>query len=134
MQHFQSYSQLELVYDNNVYTIISIFDGRHLHIYTTYPTQSANPGGQSEYYINQFNGWILIGNLKTFRQGATAYRNARDWVKEKRDKFIEAANGRVTSPPQNMFFKLSCYNEPFTSTNRATAPESDISADELALD
>lgn len=50
------------------------------------------------------------------------------------DEFIEAANRRATSPPQEMPFESSGYSEPSTSTNRATAPESDTPADELALD
>jgi hypothetical protein len=40
----------------------------------------------------------------------------------------------VTGLPQDMSFESSGYSEPSTSTNRATAPESDTSADELALD
>jgi hypothetical protein len=134
MQHLQSYGQPEPVYDNNAYTITSTFDGEQLLMYTTHPTQPADPGEQPEYHMNQLRGWTLTDGPETFRQGATAYRNGRDWAKEKRDEFIEAANGRVTSPPQDMSFESSGYSEPSTSTNRATALESDTSADELALD
>ncbi|EDN06286.1 predicted protein [Histoplasma mississippiense (nom. inval.)] len=37
-------------------------------------------------------GWSMTSDPVTFRQGASAYRNARDWAKEKRDEFIRAAN------------------------------------------
>jgi hypothetical protein len=134
MQHLQSYGEPEPVYDNNAYTITSTFDGEHLHMYTTHPTQPANPGDPPEYHMNQLNGWTVTGNSEAFRQGATAYRNARDWAKEKRDEFIETANGRVTNLPQDMSFESSGYSEPSTSTNRAIVLESDTSADELALD
>jgi hypothetical protein len=103
-------------------------------MYITHPTQPVNPGDQPEYHMNKLRGWDLTDGPETFRQRATAYRNGRDWTKEKRDKFIEAANGRVTSPSQDMFFELSGYSELFISTNRATVPKSDTSADELALD
>src|SRR5271156_6090562 len=37
----------------------------------------------------------MTGNIETFRQGATAYRNARDWAKEQRDEAIRRANERA---------------------------------------
>lgn len=45
--------------------------------------------------MTQINGWMLTGNVDTFRQGATAFRNARDWAKEQRDQFVVAANARA---------------------------------------
>lgn len=39
----------------------------------------------------------MTGNINTFRQGATAFRNARDWAQEQRDTFISAANERARS-------------------------------------
>ena len=134
MQRLQSYGQPEPVYDNNAYTITSTFDGRLLSMYTTHPTVPTNPGGQPEYHMNQLNSWGMTGNVETFRQGATAYRNARDWAKERRDEFIEAANERVATLPQETSFESSGYSEPSTSTRMATVLESDTSADELALD
>jgi hypothetical protein len=74
----------------------------------------------------------MTRNLETFRQEVTAYRNMRDWIKEKRDKFIEAANERAANIPQDMSFESSGYSEPSISTNMATVLESDTSADELA--
>jgi hypothetical protein len=101
MQHLQSYEQPEPVYENNANTIISAFDGDFLQMYTTHPTEPTNPGGKPEYHMNRLRSWAMTGNPETFRQGATAYRNARDWAKERRDEFIEAANGRATSLPQD---------------------------------
>lgn len=45
--------------------------------------------------MHQLNTWGMTGNTETFRQGVTAYRNARDWAKEQRDKAIRRANERV---------------------------------------
>jgi hypothetical protein len=71
-------------------------------------------GGQSEYHMNQLNGWVMTGNVETFRQGAIVYRNMRDWTKARRDKFIEAANERSANIPQDISFESSGYSEPST--------------------
>lgn len=39
-------------------------------------------------------------NPETFRRGVGAFRNARDWAKEQRDRLIAAANSRVTDMPK----------------------------------
>lgn len=40
-------------------------------------------------------GVYMTHNRETFREGATVYRNARDWTKEQRDKAIRRANERA---------------------------------------
>jgi hypothetical protein len=47
----------------------------------------------------------------------------RDWAKERRDEFIEAANERAINLPQETSFKSSGYSEPSTSTDLATVIE-----------
>jgi hypothetical protein len=37
----------------------------------------------------------MADTAETFRQGATYYRNARDWAKEQRDEAIRRANERA---------------------------------------
>ena len=76
----------------------------------------------------------MTDTADSFRQGATAYRNGRDWTKKKRDEFIEVANKRAANTPQDMSFESSGYSEPSTSTNMVTVLESDTSADELTFD
>jgi hypothetical protein len=68
------------VFDNNAYTVTSIYHGGQLKMYTSHPAQPTSPG-----------------NIETFRQGATYYRNARDWTKEQRDEVIRLANERSES-------------------------------------
>ncbi len=94
----QSYGQDNPVYDNNAYTITSIYNDGTLKMYTSHPTQPTSPESRPEYYMTQINTWGMTGNLQTFRQGATAFRNARDWTKEQRDEAIKRANERATSP------------------------------------
>jgi hypothetical protein len=58
----------------------------------------------------------------------------KNWIKKKRDKFIEIANEKTINIPQDISFESSGYSEPFTLTNIATVLKSDISVDELAFD
>lgn len=39
----------------------------------------------------------MTDTAETFCQGATAYRNARDWTKEQRDEAIRRANERANN-------------------------------------
>ncbi|KAL9116098.1 MAG: hypothetical protein Q9227_000467 [Pyrenula ochraceoflavens] len=94
MHSLQSYRQTKPIYDKNAYTISSSFDGEQLTMYTTHPTAPARPGDRPSYHMNQLKAWSMTSDLDTFRQGATAYRNMRDWTQEMRDNFIDAANRR----------------------------------------
>ena len=82
-------------YDRNAYTITSIYHGGTgaLQMYATPPTEPKIPGGQPEYHMTQLKGYAITGDVETFRKGAAAFRNGRDWAKEQRDRFIADANG-----------------------------------------
>ncbi|KAI2085718.1 hypothetical protein LOZ36_003809 [Ophidiomyces ophidiicola] len=95
MQSLQSYPQDMPTYDNNAYTLTSIYHGGTLKLYTTHPGKSNDPDHHSEYFMTQLRSYSLTDTPEAFRQGASAYRNARDWAKEKRDEFIRAANLRL---------------------------------------
>ncbi|RJE18109.1 hypothetical protein PHISCL_09552 [Aspergillus sclerotialis] len=90
----QSYQQKRPIYDNNAYTIISTYTSRTLTLYTTRLTKPKGPDCRPEYIMTQLGGWMMTNNAETFRQGASAYRNARDRAKEKSDEFIRLANRR----------------------------------------
>ena len=130
----QSYGQPEPVYDKNAYTITCIYHGGTLKMYTSHPSQPTGPENRPEYHMTQLNTWGMTGNPETFRQGATAYRNARDWAKEKRDGFIEAANGRIPDTyTESPSLGSSGHGWASVSTAGPVLVESDTSADELAL-
>ncbi|ERF73248.1 hypothetical protein EPUS_03080 [Endocarpon pusillum Z07020] len=103
----------------------------------------------------------MTDTVDTFRQGATAYRNARDWAKEQRDEAIKRANKRVndgqvrTLAVDASFGGVSSFTidasldgiytiealsqESQSSLNKdshttADPPDSETSTDELALD
>ncbi|SLM37932.1 hypothetical protein LPUS_07942 [Lasallia pustulata] len=130
----QSAGRAKPVYDKNAYTITSIYYSGTLKLYTSHLGQPTRPGGRPEYYMNQLNTWGMTGNPETFRQGATAYRNARDWTKEKRDGFIEAANGKARDTyTESQSLRSFSYGQASTPVAGLVLVDSDTSADELAL-
>ncbi|KAK3176921.1 hypothetical protein OEA41_008247 [Lepraria neglecta] len=135
IHELRSYVGQETPFDNNAYTITSTYHGGtgDLTIYSTHPTPSNDSQNPIEYRITQLNGWKMTGNPEAFRQGASALRNARDLVKEKREELIAAANSKV---PDAEHSDLVSSTQSFTSqpSNEPTQPESETSADELALD
>ncbi|EZF28726.1 hypothetical protein H101_07595 [Trichophyton interdigitale H6] len=89
----QSYGQ-EPIFDNNAYTITSTYQAGQLKLYTTHPAAPQESDGRPEYIMTSLRSFAMTDSLDTFRKGATAYRNARDWAKEQRDEFIKSANER----------------------------------------
>jgi hypothetical protein len=113
MHSLQSYSESKPVYDGNAYTITSTYHAGTgtLQLYTTHPTRGED-GISPEYHMTQVRAFALTGNINTFREGATAFRNAKDWAQEQRDAFITAANERARST-----------NAEPTRTERMTYPD-----------
>ncbi|KAH0538442.1 hypothetical protein FGG08_004990 [Glutinoglossum americanum] len=83
------------VYDNKSYTISSTYHDGHLRLYTHHPTQPTAPGREPEYHMTPLGSFSMTHSIETFREGASAFRNARDWAKEKRDELIRDANSRL---------------------------------------
>jgi hypothetical protein len=63
-----------------------------------------------------------------FGKGAAAFRNGRDWAKERRDQFISAANERAgyEEPPT---LHSASYSGPSQTAENYPAEESQTSAD-----
>ena len=45
--------------------------------------------------MTQLDGWQMTGNRKTFVEGPTAFRNARDLAQRHRDSFTKTTNARA---------------------------------------
>lgn len=95
MHSLQSYGAGQSIYDNKAYTITSIYSDGQLKMFTSHPTQPIIAGDRPGCCMNQLGAYAMTHNQESFRQGATAYRNARDWTREQRDEAIERANKRV---------------------------------------
>ena len=100
MHSLQAYGKDESIFDNNAaYTITSTYLAGFLQIYTVHPIQPAVPGGRTEYCMNLLRSFAINDSAETFRQGVTAYRNARDWAEEQRDEAIKRSNEKVKDRP-----------------------------------
>jgi hypothetical protein len=131
----QSFGADETIYDGNAYTITSTYHGGQLKMYTTHPTKSQNPHRVSDYHMTQLRTFAMTDCPDGFRQGAAAYRNAGDWAKEQRDKFIEDANRQAeNTTTQSLSFGTKTSSQTIISAVVAVSLESDTLADELALD
>ncbi|KAL8904661.1 MAG: hypothetical protein Q9207_003110 [Kuettlingeria erythrocarpa] len=130
-----SYVDPGTVQYNIAHTITSTYHGGtgDLTIYSTHANQSNNPQHPIEYRMTQLNGWKMTGNPDTFRQGATAWRNARGLAKEKREELIAAANAKALNA-ETPGFESSTQSFVSPSSNEPTHIESETSADEPALD
>jgi hypothetical protein len=123
-----------LAYDNKAYTITSTYNDGQLNLYTVHPTQSPDPNDSPKYHMTQLRSFAMTDAAERFREGARAFRNARDWAKAQRDELIAVANGRVTGTPgETSTLEPSTYSIS-QSTIDADSPESETSADELSQD
>ncbi|CEL06142.1 hypothetical protein ASPCAL07250 [Aspergillus calidoustus] len=96
-----SHKQEKPVFDNNAYTISATYCRGLLELYATHIASSGRNLGVPEYVMTRLGEWTIHANMKSFQQGLTAYRNARDWARKKRDEAVAAANKRqsVHKPP-----------------------------------
>ena len=135
MHELRSYVDPKTAYDNNAYAIASAYHpyGGILSMYAVHPVKSTNPNRQTDYCMTKLNAYLMTSNANTFRQGATALRNSRDWSKEARTKAIDAANKKALNAGTPGFESLT---QGFVSlsSNEQTRAESEISADELSSD
>ncbi|KAL9607347.1 MAG: hypothetical protein Q9167_007732 [Letrouitia subvulpina] len=128
------YVDPETAVDNNAYTITSTYHGGSgvLKLFTTHCTPSTNSNRGYEYRMTQLGGWDMTNNPDTFRHGAGALRNARDWAREKREELVTAANGKILNTDHSA---LGSSTQSFASlsSDKPNHRESVTSADELAL-
>ncbi|EFY84121.1 hypothetical protein MAC_09836 [Metarhizium acridum CQMa 102] len=149
----QSYGQAESQYDNNAYTLTSIYHGGQLKMYTTHPIPPSAPGNKNGFAMTQIKTWALTGDADTFRQGVAAYRNGRGWARRQRDDAISQANERQAIIEAGASLVDDSLGLSFTSGTSAAetivtsqqttkypgspvplSNESETSADELSLD
>lgn len=77
IQSLQTYKQSTPRFDNNAYTITSIYHNGQLQIFTSHPSKP-NSSDKSKYFMTQLRSFSLTHNVEFFRQGTTWYRNGRD--------------------------------------------------------
>ncbi|KAK7421021.1 hypothetical protein QQZ08_010142 [Neonectria magnoliae] len=149
LHSLQSFWTEEPRYDNTAHALAWIYHGGHLKAYASHPIQPSTPGAQPGYVMTQIDSWSLTGNYESFRRGAGAYRNGRDWAKKQRDQAIAQANEKTAgleisvdshSDVPKMMRKtprsdtIEASQGPNEDVSLALLYESDTSADELSLD
>ena len=101
MQSLRSFGQSEPVYDNNAYTISTTYHEGSLKMYGHSVAQPKGPGTRPEYYMYQLRSFAMTGTADSFRQGATAFKNAMDLTEEYRNDAITQGNERAGQTIQN---------------------------------
>ncbi|KAF5724931.1 hypothetical protein FMUND_322 [Fusarium mundagurra] len=120
-QSLLSYGADEPHYDNKAYALTWTYHGGALKAYASHVLEPSTPEAPSGYAMTQIKGWSLTSDLETFRQGATAYRNGRDWAKKQRDEAIAEANKKwadieVTSMPNSVARQMPQGDTPDTKS------------------
>lgn len=96
MYQLQKYASEDAPIDNNAYTITSTFyvvsGEAYLTLYTMHPTASQGADRDVDYKMTRLNSYVMTGNIESFRQGATAIRNLREWAQQQRAEAIGLAN------------------------------------------
>lgn len=138
MHSLQNYGAAKPLYDNNAYTVTSTYHGGLglLKMYATHPTEPKSPGGKPEYHMTPLRSFAMTNTPNSFRQGAAAYRSARDWSQSERDRFIANANeeARRRSTEAASFSTVDDSRARSSTIVEADFLDSDTSADELAFD
>jgi hypothetical protein len=84
----QSYNDPHHKYANKAYALASIYHGGQLKIYANYPIEPREPGKPPGYATAQIAAYAMTHDLETFRKGAAAFRNSRDWAERQRNNAI----------------------------------------------
>ncbi|KAI1632190.1 hypothetical protein F4809DRAFT_656708 [Biscogniauxia mediterranea] len=63
-----------------------------LKLYAHHSTAPATPEGLPEYHMTHLGSYSLTGSLQYFRDGVTAFRNARDMAEQYRSRLIDVSN------------------------------------------
>ncbi len=95
IQSLHSYGASGSTQDKTARTVTCTYHDGQLKMYTTHPVHATTPQPRTEYVMTQVKAFALTSDSDSFRQGATAYRNARDWAKRQRDEAIRKANDRA---------------------------------------
>lgn len=137
MHSLKNYGGTSPVYDGNAYTIGATYVDGQLKLYASHPVQVAGRPTGADYHMTQLDSYAMTGNINGFRQGAAAYRNAREWTQEQRDSFITTANANAgagihTTDRRSLSSASTRVTSLVSSVNPAPRMSSDTSADELA--
>jgi hypothetical protein len=132
MHSLQNYGAHEPQYDGNAYSYSSTYHDGTIKLYSSHPTRPHSPGGRPEYHMTQLRSFAMTDNSETFRTGAAAVRNLRDYAESHRDSFIEEANRKARHAPAPS--PSTTLTESRESRSSVNEDQSDSSAEEPAAE
>lgn len=88
----QTYGVDDPPYDNRARTLGWTYHGWTLNAYASHLIPPSAPGGQPGYATTPVGSWAMTSDLDTFRRGASAFRNGREWAELQREEAIAQAN------------------------------------------
>ena len=96
MAKLRSYTGPDISDEENAYTLSILYHPSpgYLFIFAHHCTRPTGSNRDYDYHMHRLGGWLMCNTSESFREGATAFRNARDWAKEQRDHLIALANSR----------------------------------------
>jgi hypothetical protein len=83
-------------FDNDAYTLTSIYHGGQLKMYTMHPVAPSTVNAAPQYVMTLVKAWVLTSDVDAFREGVAAFRNGRDWAMQQRDEAIRRANAKLS--------------------------------------
>jgi hypothetical protein len=94
MHQLRLHNDAKTSFDNKAYIIVATYLSAPglLGLYTCHPAQSKYPANQVSYHLTKLGQWLIFENVDAFTEGITAFRNARDWAEEQRNRLIATAN------------------------------------------
>ncbi|KAF3760050.1 hypothetical protein M406DRAFT_240277, partial [Cryphonectria parasitica EP155] len=85
----------ETILNKIAYVISCTYHLGMLRIYTCHPIAPTEDDAGIGYTTTLVRSFVLTDTPWSFEQGVTAYRNARDWARRRRDEIITLANAKA---------------------------------------
>lgn len=94
VHQLENYQAIESQYNRHAQSFSSTYHHgtSTLALYSHHMTQPEEPGGRPEHHMTQLRSFSMNDTLKSFREGAGAFRNLRDLSQTYRNSAIEHAN------------------------------------------
>lgn len=127
----QSFGQQVPQYDDNAYTFTCIYVYGQLMIFTSHFEPPENPEARPNNFTHQLRCFSMIDKTKTWRKGATYYRNSIGLAKEWRDIAIRQANEVADRPLSAPFSATNVDSTSFISTSEIEISLEDTFSQEI---
>ena len=130
MYTLENYRRHEPGYNEEAQSFSSTYNDGRLRLYSHHMTRAPDSGGRQEYHMTQLRDFAMTDSAERFREGATSFRNLRDFARTNRDSAIKKANHAARNAPACS--PSTTFTKSRDSRSVIYEHESDTSTDELA--